>query len=296
MHGLPFSRQTIAPALIRRSAVIFAFFCGLTTRSAADWTPQWPLRQDRPLPAPFAFASRSEALAAIFPSYQRQLGTEASIKTIEGHPAHIGVLEAKPWIASGTTQLVVLVGLEGYDKMFGNMMCGGCYEGYVVALLRRNGDHLVVAGRSALPIRSGEYFEGTMVKGDGEVALDLAPYRLTETEMLIGVRNTWSATGGYYGEDLELYRVQSARLAMVARLSVGGGQYYHEQQEATVESTQGGGKYYDLLIVNRAMVCALPAGKPCMQPTKPVKPYPSATQTYRFDGKVYREITSLRAY
>jgi hypothetical protein len=260
----------------------------------AAQAPAWNLDQARPLPAPFSFATGRDALARIFPSYSPTDGTVRTLRTDAGRPAHVGVLEAKPWYANGSRYLVVLVGREAYDGIFGTTLCGGCGESYSIALLRAAGSKLQLVARTPesttkVPARELELF----VKGDGDVALDLAPYRLTPTETLIGIRTYWSVPGAYFTEYVQLFRVTGSRLRMVVEVVVGCCRApfalpSESVEQGTIEIVPGPRGYNDLLVVTKVFKCPLTesAGFYCPETTPQYGPAEYAI--FRFDGNVYR--------
>jgi hypothetical protein len=121
------------------------------------------------------------------------------------------------------------------------------------------------------------------VKGDGSASLDLAPYRLSSSETLIGVRNTWSVTGGTFRTSLVLFRIVGDGLNAVANIPVGGGTSWPAKtlDRSTIAVAPGNGPYYDLRVLTRHYKNPQPGSKPAG----------SDVTIFRFDGSRYRKIS-----
>lgn len=183
------------------------------------------------LPRPFARFTAAEVLAEVFDGYDAATGRVAGIPDERGKPALVRVTEAKPWYVNGEERLVVLAELSAYDEHFSGTMglCGNCVAYPLLAVLRRDGRRLSLVARQDVPRSSDPRREPE--GGDEErdpfapnfrtghdfgPRLDLAPYRLSKDEMLIGVRlEHMYIPAATHSTGLELFRVEGRRLRRV---------------------------------------------------------------------------------
>lgn len=186
--------------------------------------------QSASLPPPFSRFSAGEVLGQVFDRYDAATGRVAGILNDGEKPAPVRVLEAKPWHANNEARLVVLAEIAADEQQFSEPggLCGGCAAYAVLAVLRRDGERLILVARQDLPARSvpvsapsdadeRDPFAPLFYTGHHTgVSLDLAPYRLSAGETLVGVRLTelW-APAFTHSTELQLLRVEGRRLRRV---------------------------------------------------------------------------------
>jgi hypothetical protein len=286
------SRTIVAIAV----AIFYLAFETLPAR--ADWNGT-PLSRSSTLPAPFSFATASDALAVAYPSYERSSGIARELRATEGDAAHVSVLEARPWYAGGRRYLVVAIARQTDDQARRTDLCGGCWECFAVAVLAaHNGTLRLVArthddGPTEADTAPGRVDAGLSVKGDGIASLDLAPYHLSSRETLVGVRNTVSITGGNFGTMLALFRIVGTDLKAVANIAVGGGTDEPTETlgHATVSVINRPGSYNDLRVLTRHYDYAAKDGSGWSEEPKPgTTPVDTDLSTFRFDGTRFHEI------
>jgi hypothetical protein len=201
---------------------------------------------------------------------------------------HVSILEARPWYANGIPYLVVAVARQTDEDVRLRDLCGACWERFAIAVLaEREGTlHLVARTHDDGPTEAelGGVGAFLSVKGDGTASLDLAPYRLSSSATLIGVRNTWSATGGTFRTTLVLFRIAGEELQAVANIEVGGGTFWPTKTlDSTVAVARGQGPYYDLRVLTRHYDDSRPGSKPAS----------SDLTIFRFDGSRYRRLSAV---
>jgi hypothetical protein len=272
----------------------------VTARAGWDGTP---LSRSSALPAPFSFATASDALAATYPSYVRSLGIARALRTTDGDAAHLSILEARPWYAGGRPYLVVAIARQTDDQAARTDLCGGCWERFAIAVLaKRDGSRLRLVARThddgpteADPV-PGEVDADLSVKGDGVASLDLAPYHLSNRETLIGVRNTVSITGGNFGTRLALFRIVGDDLKAVANIRAGDVTYQptRTMSNATIVVAGKSGTYNELHVLTRHYD-DIPTGLDySLEPAPGSKPVASEVSTFRFDGTRFHEIVGAQ--
>jgi hypothetical protein len=264
----------------------------------ADWDGR-PLSSASTLPRPFSFATASDALGATYSSYVKSLGTVRALRTRDGRAAHVSILEARPWYVNRSPYLVVAVARRTDEDVRRRDLCGACRERFAIAVLAERAGKLHLVARThddgPAEAESGEVLAFLSVKGDGAASLDLAPYRLSRSETLIGVRNTWSVTGGSFGTNLVLFRIVGRALKAVANIRVGAGTFWPKRtlDHSTIALARGRGLYYDLHVLTRHY-----EGPPGVNldysydPQPGSRPVSSDITIFRFDGSRYREIAS----
>jgi hypothetical protein len=290
-------RASSARAIVAIAIATLSFsLAALPARAGWDGTPLSPSSK---LPAPFSFATASDALAATYPSYVRSLRIARALHTTDGDAAHVSILEARLWYAGGRPYLVVAVARQTDDQAARTDLCGGCWERFAIAVLAKYDGRLRLLARThddgptdADPVPGGvdAYLS---VKGDGIASLDLAPYHLSSRETLIGVRNTVSITGGNFRTTLVLFRIVGDDLKAVANIAVGGGTDEPTQtlDHATVSVINRPGTYNDLHVLTSHYTYAAKDGSGWSDEPKPgTTPVDTDLSTFRFDGTRFHEI------
>jgi len=177
------------------------------------------------LPSPFTRASAHDVLKQIFDSYDPATGRVVNILNSDHKPTLVRIDEAKLWKAHGREYLAVLVELAADDYQFAEGgLCGNCAAFVVLAALKKEGDNLSLVAKQLPPSSSvvGDEvipfnpFATCMIGGHSSLSLDLASYKLSEKEKLIGVRDELSDMGGV-SVSLNLYRIEGRRLREVLR-------------------------------------------------------------------------------
>jgi hypothetical protein len=288
----PYSRAFVA--------ILAAVFCLAfeTLPARTEWNGT-PLSRSSALPAPFSFATASDALAATYPSYVRSLGIVRALRTTDGDAAHVSILEARPWYIGRRSYLVVAIARQTDDQALRSDLCGACWERFAIAVLaERDGALRLVArthddGPTEADRAPGDVDANLSVKGDGLASLDLTPYHLSSRETLIGVRNTVSITGGNFRTRLALFRIVGDDLKAVANIEVGGGTDEPTQtlDHATVRLINRPGTYNDLQVLTSHYTYAARGESGWSDEPRPgTKPVDADLSTYRFDGTRFHEI------
>jgi hypothetical protein len=282
--------------------VVFSLLALIPLPADARWIGT-SLSPSSRMPAPFSFATADDALAATYPSYVRSLGIARELRTTDGNAAHVSILEAAPWYSGGKPFLVVAVARQTSAEVREGFLCGGCWERFAVAVLaeRDNALHLVARTHDDGPTEADPVPGGVepdlSFKGDGETSLDLAPYRLSRRETLIGLRNTWSVTGGSFSTTLVLFRIVGNDLKGVAEIPIAGGTEVPEKtlDHGTVLVTPGPGPYDDLRVITRHWNATSGLGDEYYYDLIPsVKPAGSDVSTFRFDGVRFKQIAAAK--
>lgn len=142
-----------------------------------------------------------------------------------------------------------------------------------LAVLRTDGTHLSLVARQDLPRHSSiddseeisEAFGSLSYGGHESIAFDLAPYRLTDQEMLIGVRieNMWLAAP-FWQTRLLLFRVEDKRLRKVFEAPVIDREYPNAHKDgpqivfkttSTLSTGANSGQYYEFLVRKKTIEC-----------------------------------------
>lgn len=186
--------------------------CAQITARTADST------KSIQLPGQYSRFTENDVLAKIFDAYDPTTKSVSSIPDGENKATKVTILEAKPWRTASNLYLVVLTGLGDPQ------MCGNCAMYTPLAVLKRDGTSLSLVARQDLPRHSSiddsvevsGVFGSLSYGGHESIAFDLAPYRLADQEMLIGVRieNMWLAAP-FWQTRLLLFRVEGRRLRTV---------------------------------------------------------------------------------
>jgi hypothetical protein len=222
------------------------------------------------LPAPFSKFSSADVLAQVFPSYDRERNRESEFPNEEGKPALVKIVEAKPWTAAGQRHLVVFVEIAVMDGSY-ESLCGNCLDYGLLAVLREDGGKLALVARQETgpysPAKHPEDGEvgvppgATAFSGHDQVTLDLAPYRLTADETLIGVRteHIWMPASDW-GTHLEFFRIVGGKLKSVFETTVINRKYPDGNTGPVVKTTailssKPAGRFHDLLIDRSTIRC-----------------------------------------
>lgn len=252
------------------------------------------------LPGQYSSFTDDEVLGKIFDDYDRAAKSVSSIPNNENKRTMVSVLEAKPWRTASNVYLVVLTNLGDPQ-----MLCGNCAMYSPLAVLKMDGSSLSLVARQDLPRRSSmedseeisEAFGPLSYGGHESVTFDLAPYRLTDQEMLIGVRieNMWLATP-FWQTRLFLFRVEDRRLRKVLEAPVidrdypnahKGGPQIVLKTTSTLSTVANGGQYYELLVKKNTIKCRENDDGDCGPNSASVKPVRTAKEVWRFDGEKF---------
>lgn len=177
------------------------------------------------LPRIFSKFSKDDVFAAVFSDFDRLTGRVPYILNEQKQPSLVRLNQARLWKSGGQDYLVVMIDIGGYDERFGILgLCGNCTSVSPLAVLR------VVDGRFELVAKQdGSLFQTghaedhttgfrpfTYTGHDFDVSFDLAPYRLNDREMLIGVRyqHMWIPANSF-STTLLLYRIEGSRIRTV---------------------------------------------------------------------------------
>ncbi len=251
------------------------------------------------LPGQYSSFSEADVLGKIFDGYDPTTKTVSNIQNSENKPTKVWILEAKLWYLHGDEYLVVLTGLAGRSEL----PCGNCTMDTPLALLNKDGNGLSLVARQDLP-RSyvsdepvSEIFGALSYTGHESISLDLAPYRLTDREMLIGVRieHMW-LPAPIYDTNLLLFRVDKRRLRKVFQAVVIDREYPNAHQDgprvlfktnSTVSTIRGNEPFYELVVRKATFKCVENDDGDCDSEDALVKQVKTQTEVWRFDGEKF---------
>ncbi len=252
------------------------------------------------LPGEYSGFSEADVLGKIFDGYDPTASTVSSIQNSENKPTKVSVLEAKRWRVASDEYLVVLTGLAGRSEF----LCGNCTMDAPLAVLKKDENGLSVVARQDLP-RSyvtdepvSEIFGTLSYAGHESVSLDLAPYRLSDSEMLIGVRieQMW-LPAPIYDTTLLLFRVEERRLRKVFQTIVIDREYPNAHKDgpqvllktnSTLSTIRSGGQFYDLIVKRARFKCMENDVGDCASKSPAVKRVKTQTEVWRFDGERFK--------
>jgi len=249
-------------------------------------------------PPPFTRFSDADVLRQVFPTYDHKIGRQFEFLNQERYPALVKVLEAKPWTVGGKKYLVVFTLIAADDTAY-DSLCGGCMTYGLLAVLREEKGRLsLVARQEAGPYRRASKSEDGELSGPTEalwftghqvVSLDLAPYRLTRGETLIGVRieHSWQ---GIWGTRINLFRIVGRTLKPIFEGFVVERDYqaYPEgpvEKTIAILSSQPAGRFHDLVVDSTTFRCPLDDNLDC--DTKNSTKIGQKRERWMFDGKKY---------
>jgi hypothetical protein len=270
------------------------------------------------LPRQFANFSADDVLGRVFDGYDPRTGRVAGLLNDEKKPTLARIREARAWNARGREQLVVLVDLARSDYDFQDL-CGNCAMQSLLAVLNREGTMLSLVARQDVPASSDfeeaspasnesppdEPFAPFIISGhDTSVRLDLAPYRLSNGETLLGIRreHMWLPAQDY-STSLALYRVEGARLREVLYAQVVERDYQRDTLKGSpllkttslVSTRNNGGEFYDLFLEKTTVRCVIPDDDADCGPSRgTASVVKSMTEVWSFDGKSFQR-TDRRA-
>jgi len=139
-------------------------------------------RKPNQLPGRYSTFSEADVLGKIFFGYDATTKTVSSIQNSENKPTKASILEAKLWRVADDEYLVVLSGLAGRSES----LCGNCTMDTPLAVLKKDANGLSLVAKQDLPPSYitdepvSEIFGTLSYTGHESIALDLAPYRLTD--------------------------------------------------------------------------------------------------------------------
>src|SRR6266700_3821894 len=258
-------------------------------------------KSHKPIQLPGAFSGFLEVdvLRKIFDGFDPTTSRVSSIPNNESKPTKVSILAAKSWHVDGDEYLVVLSQLAGSSEV----LCGNCAMEAPLAVLKKDGNGLSLVARQDLPhsYRSdepvSEVFGTLSYTGHESIALDLAPYRLTNREMLIGVRieHMWLAAP-FYQTRLFLFRVQGGRLRKVCEEPVIDLDYPTAHEEgpqivlkttSTLSTIRSGGQFYDLIVKKATFKCMENDEGDCDSKNAAVRQVKAQAEVWRFDGEKF---------
>jgi hypothetical protein len=261
------------------------------------------------MPAPFARFSSAEVLKAVFPSYDPKTERQAEFPNQERQPAFAGLLRAQTWNSGGGRYLVVFAGIAAEDDF--RILCGACLTYGLLAVLREDQGKIVLVARQETgsfdwagkdePDRVSGPADAIWFTGNEEVRLDLAPYKLTRDERLIGVRSE-TTRPFMHTTDLKLYRMAGKTLRKVFEGEVEDWPH-PDHRKGSVErttailSSKPTGKYYDLMIDRTEIYCPVPPGdsdlddEDCTLRLKGAKRTGRQQERWRFDGEKFVRVS-----
>ena len=273
-------------------------FILLMASNCCAQTVDRPDETRKPIQLPGAYSNFSEAdiLGKIFDGYDPNTKT---VRNRENQLTKVSILEDKLWRAAGGEYLVVLTVIAPKS------LCGNCTLNTPLAVLKVDGNRLVLVARQILPRsylfdeRMSETFGSLSYNGHESIALDLAPYRLTEREMLIGVRteHMWMP-GPIYNTNLQLFRAERGRLRKVFQTLVtdreypnvhNGGPQVILKTTSMVSTIRSGRQFFDLIVERAAFECMQNDQDDCDSKDVPVKPVRTQTEVWRFDGARFKK-------
>ena len=256
------------------------------------------------LPGQYSSFSEADVLGKIFDGYDPTASTVSSIQNSENKPTKVSILEAKIWRVASDEYLAVLTGLAGRSEF----LCGNCAMDAPLSVLKRDKNGLSVVARQDLPHSyatdepvSGIF--GTLsYTGHESITLDLAPYRLTDSEMLIGVRieHMW-LPAPIYDTNLLLFRVEERRLRKVFQAIVIDREYPNAHKDgprvlfktnSTLSSIRSGGQFYDLIVKRATFKCMENDEGDCASKNTAVKRVKTQTEVWRFNGERFSRAAS----
>lgn len=273
-----------------------------STSAIAEEIPDSPPHVSS-LPSPFTKFSVDDVLAQVFPSYDQKTGRQSEFPDQEDKPAEVAILEAKPWNMKAAKYLVVFVEI-GAEKDTIHMLCGGCLTYGLLAVLREDHDRIVLVARQETgPFEKAEHPEDGQIggptkaiwfSGHSSISLDLAPYKLTRDERLIGVRDEFSHML-MWSANLRLFRVVGRTLKLVFEGDVAD-RTYHDDANGPIEKTTAvlsskpAGRFYDLVVDSTTIHC--PANPEdgdldCTPRHKGMKTIGRQRESWAFDGEKF---------
>ena len=253
-------------------------------------------------PPPFTRFSDTDVLRQVFPTYDHKIGRQFEFLNQEQYPARAKVLEAKPWTAGGKKYLVVFALIAADDTAYDNL-CGNCATYGLLAVLREERGRLsLVARQEAGPYlhasnpEDGELSgptEALWFSGHDSVSLDLAPYRLTRDETLIGVRteHMWLPAMDWETH-LQLFRIVGSTLKpafegpVIERAYQGSFAVNGPVEKTTaILSSQPAGRFHDLVIDRTTFRCPVDDNFDC--DSKNMTKIRQKRERWMFDGEKY---------
>jgi hypothetical protein len=241
----------------------------VTVGAVADESPADPPYITH-LPIPFSKFSPDDVLAQVFPSYDRKISRQSEFYNQENQPALVVILEARPWTLPGKKYLAVFIEVGADDGSI-QTLCGACITYGFTAVLRENHGKIALVARQ----ETGTYVQAKNTEahrvdgppdalwftGHDHVSLDLAPYKLTREERLLGVRmeHMW-LPAGMWDTDLLLFRIVGRTLKPVFRRPVIERHYQNLaagplEKTTAVLSSVPAGRFYDLRIDRTTLHC-----------------------------------------
>jgi len=217
---MPHTKSSYCLIFLFMSAIAFVGVC-----LSQQPTDPSTLAESTKLPEPYSQFSEGEALKVIFDGYDRRSGRVANILNDQKKPSLVRVDIAKPWKVGNNNFLVVLTEIAAYDEQFGDLgLCGACAAVSPLGVLQLVNNKLKLVAKqendfytSANGDDQSTGYEAFWYTGHHvDVELDLAPYRLNEKEILIGIRSTKMWIPAFtYSTDLQLFRIERERIKKV---------------------------------------------------------------------------------
>lgn len=262
------------------------------------------------LPAPFSRFSAADVLQQVFPSYDPKTERQAEFPNQERQPAFAGILQAQTWNVGGGRYLVVFAGIAADDQF--RIMCSVCLTYGLLAVLREEQGRIVLVARQETgsfewgekdePDRISGPTDAIWFTGNMDVRLDLAPYKLTRDERLIGVRRE-TIRPFLHSTELQLYRMTGKTLRKVFEGEVDDWNHPDDHplvgpvdRTTAILSSKPAGKYYDLLIQRIRIRCPEPPDDDdCTLRLKGAKRIDRQQERWRFDGTKFVRVSGGRS-
>ncbi|HKI01028.1 MAG TPA: hypothetical protein VKK31_03525 [Thermoanaerobaculia bacterium] len=244
-------------------------------------------------------------LARVFPSYSAATNRQSEFTNREGKPALVKVVDAKPWKAGGKRYLVAFVEIVDDDSSF-DSLCGNCMDSGLLAVLKEEKGKLALVARQEAGTQakapaedeaSGPS-EAVFFSGHDQVSLDLAPYRLTRDETLIGVRieHMW-LPALRWETHLQLFRIVGGTLTPVFETPVVVREYPENDDSVvkitTTLSTRPSGRFHELVADRVTIRCPMMTtqersiDEDCTPERKGVVRVGRQRERWSFDGKKF---------
>ncbi|MEW6127131.1 MAG: hypothetical protein AB1757_08835 [Acidobacteriota bacterium] len=256
------------------------------------------------LPGAFVAFSNDDVLKKTFSDYDIQTGRISSRLNENNQPSLVRINQARLWRVKGQEHLVALIDIAGADHYFKDL-CGNCGIFATLVVLKRAGNQLVVVAKQppnqSMPSDfSRDRTDAIYYTGhDPIVSLDLAPYKLTDNEMLIGFRveHMWlpARTWDVY---LSLYRIEGDKLREVFSESVVERRYPGENPQYEVVKSVSelsplrlNSKFYDYEIRKTVTHCFdKNDDADCTVKADKITRIEKQTELWRFNGARFEKI------
>jgi hypothetical protein len=256
------------------------------------------------LPRAFTAFSNDDLLKKIFPDYDARTGRVASRLNEAKQPSLVRINQARLWWVDKQEYLVTLVDIAGHDSLFTDL-CGNCGMFAVLAVLKKENNQLLLVARQQTPKYSmpadffSNHIDAIFYTGHAvSVSLDLAPYKLSSKEMLIGFRieHMWlpARTWDVY---LALYRIEGNNLREVFNEAVVERRYPSEYPRGEIIKTVSelspilnGAKFYNYEIRKTITHCLDHDDDDCGSKSDKIKQVKTQTELWQFNQTRFEKV------